>query len=426
MLDDSLPPESGAEADSGPVEVEASADAELTFSDNVSILRDGDRTFYIIGTAHVSQDSVEEVRDVIERVKPDTVAIELCPARYEALTDDSRWKKLDIFKVIREGKTLFLLANLAVSSYQRRLGEQLGVKPGAELLMGAETAEETGAHLELVDRDIHITLKRTWGNLGFWDKMKLLGAVFASTFEGGGDDDGKPGGGTVDRETIESLKDNDQLTEMMEEFARLMPAVKEPLIDERDQYLMSSIEAAPGKTVVAVVGAGHVAGMKRWFKSDAIDRDKLNELPQKKSWTRFLKWIIPGIILAAFAFGITKGEGRTFEEMLWAWILPNSIFCAVLTALVIAKPLSIVTAFFASPITSLNPLLGAGMVVGLVEAWLRKPTVEDAENINQDVQSFRGFFRNPFTHVLVVVFASTLGSALGAWVGLGWVLSLTG
>ncbi len=415
-----MPEDSQSSAEAGAEESHEQV-TELTLSDNVTVLRDGRRTFYIVGTAHVSQDSVEEVRSVIGQVKPDTVAIELCPARYEALTDDSRWKKLDIFKVIREGKTLFLLANLAVSSYQRRLGDELGVKPGAELLMGAETAEEVGAELELVDRDIHVTLKRTWGNLGFWDKMKLLGAVMASTFEGGGGNDGEK----VDRDVIEGLKDKDQLSEMMEEFARLMPAVKEPLIDERDQYLMSGIEATQGDTVVAVVGAGHVAGMKRWFGRD-VDRPALEQLPTKRSWTRFLKWIIPAAILGAFALGISKGEGQTFEQMLWAWILPNSIFAALLTMLAFAKPLSVLTAFIASPITSLNPLLGAGMVVGLVEAWLRKPTVEDAENINVDVQSFRGFFRNRFTHVLVVVFASTLGSALGAWIGLGWVLSLTG
>lgn len=395
------------------------AHTELDLSDNVTVLRDGDRTFYIIGTAHVSQASVDEVRSVIEQVKPDTVAIELCQARYDALTDDERWKKLDIFKVIKEGKTLFLLANLAVGAYQRRLGEELGVKPGGELLAGAEMAEAVGAKLELVDRDIHITLKRTWGNLGFFDKVKLLGAVFGSLFEGGGE-----GEGSIDSDAIERLKDSDQLTEMMEEFAKLMPAVKEPLIDERDQYLMSGIEASPGQTVVAVVGAGHVPGMKTWFNKP-VDREALSELPTKKSWTRFLKWIIPALIVGAFAFGYSKGEGQTVQDMLWAWILPNSVFCAVLTALVMGKPLSVLTAFIASPITSLNPLLGAGMVVGLVEAWQRKPTVQDAENINRDVQTFRGFFRNPFTHVLVVVLASTIGSALGAWVGFGWVFSLT-
>ena len=389
--------------------------AALEESEHVTVLRDGARTIYLIGTAHISSDSVAEVEAVIDAVRPDTVCVELDETRYQALTDASRWRKLDVFKVIREGKTLLLLANLAVGAYQRRLGAELGIQPGAELLAAARKAEAVGSEVALVDRDIQITLRRTWANVSFWKKAGLLGAIVQATIAGGDQE--------IDAETIERLKGKAQLSDMLEEFARELPEVKGPLIDERDQYLISSIEDAPGERIVAVVGAAHVPGMVHWF-GKPVDRAALDRQPPKKRWLSALKWVIPLLVLGAFYYGYTKHEGQTLEAMLYAWILPNSIMAALMTTLALAKPLSVVVAFLASPITSLNPLLGAGMVVGLVEAWLRKPTVEDAENINRDVQSWKGFYKNPFTRVLVVAFLSTIGSALGAWVGATWVVSL--
>jgi pheromone shutdown-related protein TraB len=202
-----------------------------------------------------------------------------------------------------------------------------------------------------------------------------------------------------------------------------MPEVQKPLIDERDQYLMSSIEEAPGDTVVAIVGAGHVPGMKRYF-GQTIDRETISVVPPPSRWVKALKWVIPVLILAAFSWGLTGNPDRTMEEILLAWLLPNSIVAAVLTAAAGGKLLSILTAFVGSPITSLNPFVGAGMVVGLVEAWQRKPTVEDCENINQDVQSIKGIYKNPFTRVLLVAVAANIGSSLGAWIGISWVMSL--
>jgi len=380
-------------------------------SDTVSVLERDGTTYYIVGTAHVSADSVAEVERIIDQVQPDTVCVELCQARYKALTNDSSWRDLDIFKVIKEGKTLFLLANIALSAHQRRIGAQLGVKPGAELLAAVRKAEAVGAKVELVDRDIHATLKRTWANLGFGSKIKLLAGVLI-----GGD------GGEITEEAIEELKTQAGLSEMLSEFAEALPEVKTPLIDERDQYLMSGIEEASGPSVVAVVGAAHVPGMKENF-GKAIDRAKLAELPPPSRFLRALKWVIPAVILAAFAVGLSRNEQQAFTDMLYAWILPNSIMCALLTAIAGGKPLSILTGFFSSPITSLNPLLGAGMVVGLVEAWLRKPTVADCESINEDIATFRGLYRNRVLRVLLVAVMATIGSALGAWVGLAGVLS---
>jgi pheromone shutdown-related protein TraB len=399
-------------------------DAPLTASSplppNVTRVEIGERTLYIVGTAHVSEESVREVEQVIEQLRPDTVCIELCESRYQALTDEDRWRKLDIFKVILEGKTLFLLSSLAIGAYQRRLGAKLGVKPGAELLAGIHKAEAIGATVKLIDRDISITLRRTWGNIGFWKKIGLLGGIVESLFAR---EDKEGSADAIDAEQIEALKQRAHLTEMMEEFSRHFPQVHGPLIDERDRYLISGAREAPGKSIVVVVGAGHVPGMQNYLNTP-IDRAQLETLPKPGPWKPLIKWILPALIIAAFAYGASKAEGQSWREMLAAWVIPNTVMAMLLTAVAGGTLLSILCAGIASPITSLNPLIGAGMVVGVVEAWRRKPTVADAERINDDVQSWRGLYRNAFTRVLIVAVAANIGSALGAWVGGAWLLAI--
>lgn len=388
----------------------------MSSSDYVTVLEGPATTYHLVGTAHVSKKSIEEVCSTIEEIQPDVVCVELCEPRYRALTSRSAWADLDIFKVIREGKTLFLLANLAIGAYQRRIGQKLDVKPGAELLAAVEKAEAIGARVELVDRDIHITLKRTWANLRFRDKLGLLSAILGSMISKRGDE--------LTAEEIESLKDQANLSKILDEFAEELPSVREPLIDERDQYLMSGVEKAGGERVVAVVGAAHVPGMKRWFRKP-VDRERLVQLPPPSAWIKALKWVLPALVLALLVRGILdEKQGATLQEMLFAWVLPNSILGGLFTVFAGAKLVSVVSAFIASPLTSLVPGVGSGMVVGLVEAWARKPTVEDCETINDDVQSLRGLYRNPVSRVLLVGVAATVGSALGALVGTTWLVSL--
>ncbi len=385
----------------------------MAFSDNVSILERDGKTFYIVGTAHVSQKSVDEVREVVREVKPDTVCVELCETRYKTLMDDSQWKKLNIIEVLKQGKALMLLSNLALSSFQKKIGEKLGVKPGAELMAAVETAEEVDARLVLADRDIQVTLKRTWRNLPFWKKMMALGGLVESVFTRE----------EISEEELEKLKERDQLSDMMQEFAKVMPEVKEPLIDERDRFLMSKIEEAEGETIVAVVGAGHVEGMKQSF-GQTIDREAINQLPPPSMTVKVLKWLIPAIILSLFAYGYYQRRDESLEQMFWAWILPNSVLTGLFTLLGGGKLVSAIVGVLAAPITSLNPTIGAGMVVGLVEAFLRKPTVADCERIPEDIKTWRGFFRNPFTKVLLIFFLATLGSAIGTFIGGAWLASI--
>jgi pheromone shutdown-related protein TraB len=376
----------------------------------------GDTTYYLVGTAHVSQRSVDEVKAVIEQVKPDVVAVELCKARHDALTKDSAFRELDVFKVVREGKTLYLLAHLALSSYQRKIGASLGVKPGAELLAAVNEANAKGIPVELIDRDINVTLKRTWANLGLWKRSTLLASLMV-----GWEDDKK--GKPVDEKAIEDLKEPKALSEMLTQLGEAVPEVKTPLIDERDAYLASKLNDVKGKRVVAVVGAAHVPGMTPKIGTP-IDRAPLDKMPPpSKLWTA-VKWLIPILFIAALVYGWKWSDSSSFAELMLAWILPTSIGAAGLTLLAGGSPFSVLTALLVAPIAAIHPLLGTGMVVGVVEAWRRKPSVADCERLPDDIQSLKGFWRNPVTRILLIAVASGLGTAAGFWIGVGWVASL--
>jgi pheromone shutdown-related protein TraB len=374
----------------------------------------GDTTYHVVGTAHVSQRSVDEVREVIEQTKPDVVCVELCKGRYDALTKDSAFRDLDVFQVVREGKTLYLLAHLALASYQRKLGLELGVKPGAELLAAAETAQEKGIPVELIDRDIHITLRRTWKNLGVWKRMMLVWSLLA----GGGNGD------PVTEKTVEELKEPKALSEMLTELGEAVPEVKLPLVDERDQYMASKLqEAGAGKrTIVAVVGAAHVPGMTAQLDKK-IDRAALDKLPPPSLWWRIAKWAVPVALLGVLAFIWAKTDAGFARTML-AWIIPTCIGAGLFTLVAGGSIFSVATAMGISPIARLYPLVRTSIVVGLVEAWRRKPSVSDCERLPDDTQTFRGFWKNPVTRILIIAALSGIGALIGFVVGVTWVATL--
>ncbi len=371
------------------------------------------REIYLVGTAHVSQKSVEEVERVIAEVRPNTVCVELDQGRHAALIDETRWRKLDLFQIIRQKKVLYLLANLALSAYQKKIGERMGVKPGAELLAAVRSAEAVGATLVLADRDIQATLKRTWHRLGFWDKSKLVSGLLAAPFSME----------EMEEEQIEALKDRDTISEMLDELAKVMPNLKVPLIDERDCYLISSVVEAPGQKVVAIVGAGHVRGMLANLETK-VDRQKLSLIPSPSPVGTIIGWSIPILIFGAFWFGWQQHQSESLLQMIRAWVLPTSIGCGLFTLASFAHPLTILSGIVAAPLTTLNPLIGVGMVTALVEAWIRKPTVEDCEGIPEAIMKPRLWLKNGATRVLLVFVLSNLGASIGMFISTTWVLSL--
>jgi pheromone shutdown-related protein TraB len=386
------------------------SETEAALPDNVSHINLGDKDVYLVGTAHVSQESVADVRATIEQIKPDSVCVELCKSRYEAMTKKDIWAKMDIFKVIKEKKTLVLLTQLVMSSLYRRLGEKLGIQPGAEMLEAISIAQQQNAQLVLADRDVQITLKRVWGYLGFWNKLKLMMHLTAGIFESE----------QINAELVEKIKKQDQLEAVMAEFTEKFPEIKRRLIDERDIFLSQKIRQSGGQRVVAVVGAGHIEGIKRHIGQDE-PIEHLLELPPKSRWTGVLQWGIPGVIIGILVYGFfSKGAAHSFGNI-YIWILTTGLLSAIGAAAGLAHPLAILAAFLAAPITTLHPLLAAGWFAGLAQAWIKRPTVGDFENLPSAISTVKGFWTNPVIKILLIIALSNLGSMLGSWVAGVWI-----
>ena len=378
----------------------------MSYSGNVHEISFDEKQILLIGTAHISQSSVDEVNSVIDQEKPDTVCIELCSSRHQAMLDKDQWKNMDIYKVVREGKSFLLFANLIMTAFQKRLGSQLGVKPGAEMLEAANAAERVGAELILADRDVKITLQRTWRGMTFWGRMKVLSQLLASLFVRE----------EISKEEIEKLKESDALSEAMQMLAEQSPEMKRILIDERDQFMAEKIKLAQGKRIVAVVGAGHVKGLTAELEREH-NLAELETVPPPGKIGTWLKWGIPTLIVVLVVYGFFTVETDVSIEMIQRWFLINGTLSALGTAIAFGHPITIATAFVAAPFTSLNPAVAAGWVAGLVEAFLRKPQVRDFESLADDITHLKGFWKNNITRILLVVMFANLGSAIGTFVG---------
>ncbi len=391
---------------------------ETTPSD-IHRLQVGNSEVILIGTAHISQESVETVRQVIADEQPDCVCVELDAQRLTALKDKNHWENLNIYQVVRKGQAAFLMANLALSSFQKRMGLQTGVKPGAELIAAVEAAEEQAATVELIDRNIRTTLLRAWRKTGLWKKINLMSVLFASMFDKT----------ELNEEELAKLRQSDTLSSMLEELGDLLPSVKGILVDERDQYMAHHIRLAEGDKIVAVVGAAHLPGILKRLQSDEPVEDdesiaEIDIIPPKSAISKIIPWAIPAVVVAMFAVGFFFGDTDRLAEAAIAWILANGILSAIGAMFALAHPLTIVTAFVAAPITSLNPTIGAGMVTGVVQAIVAAPTVRDLENVSDDMTTARGWWTNRTTRVLLVFFFSSLGSAIGTFVAFGWLKDL--
>jgi pheromone shutdown-related protein TraB len=377
------------------------------------------REIVLLGTAHVSRESVEEVRRVINEEKPDRVCVELDEGRHASMSQGNNWQNLNVGKVIREGKGFLLMANLVLASFQRRLGKDLGVKPGEEMLAAIQASLELGIPYSLCDRNIQVTLRRAWGRTSLWGKSKMLSAMLASVLTNE----------KLSAEDIEKLKQKDVLQSMMEELADYLPAAKAVLIDERDIYLATKIYQAEGNKVLAVVGAGHINGIASHIKAlaeknEIADLAPLDQLPVKGWAGRILPWAIPAIIVVLFGIGFFLQGWHKSLQMFWRWVLLHGGLAALGSLLASAHPLTIVIAFVGAPIGTLNPFGKIGLFTGLAEAFLRKPRVKDVENLSEDLTSFKGFYTNRVTHILIVFFLSTLGAAIGNLIAIGWLAVL--
>jgi len=369
------------------------------------------REIILIGTAHISNESVAEATESIRNEQPNCVAIELDKQRLKTMQNPDSWKNLDIIKVLKEGQGFLMMANLVLSSFQKRMGADVGVKPGDEMKGAIAIADELGIPSVMVDRPIKVTLQRAWAKNSLWGKCKLLALLFSSAFEKE----------EISSEQIEDLKSSNEMDTMMGELADYLPGVKTVLIDERDRYLASHIWDCNGNKVVAILGAGHLPGVERYLNEIATgektsDTSDIEKVPAKGIGSKIIGAIFPVAIVGLIVAGFFTGGADMSLDMLVRWLLWNGSLSALGCLLALASPLTILCGFVGAPLGTLNPFLAVGLFTGVVQAWLKKPKVSDMEHLVDDASSIRGIYHNRITRVLLVFFLSSLGGAIGNFI----------
>lgn len=363
------------------------------------------REIILIGTAHISQASKDLVRETIEAEKPDTVCVELDDGRLKSIKDPDRWKTMDLRQVIKNKQLGTLIANLVLGSYQKRMGAQTGVKPGSELKEAVDVAENAGHELVLADRDIKITLRRTWACTPWYRKLSLLGGLFASIFDKT----------EVSEEELAKIKEQDALNGMMQEFGKSFPEVKQVLIDERDQFLASKIKNAPGNKIVAVVGAGHMRGIASIIEEDKElpSEESISVIPKSAPIWKIIGWAIPiAIIASIIAVGIHAGAAKAGELSLqWAMLTGGGAMLG--TSIAGGHPLTILVALITAPFTGLTPLIGVGFFTALTQVYMRPPRVAEMETLTDDIWQVKRWWKNRVTRVILCFLCPGLPAIVG-------------
>ena len=382
--------------------------------DNSSDVFEVDDNLKIIGTAHISKKSINTVKEQIKDWQPDIVAIELCDSRLKSLKEPGTLESETLLKIINDGKAPMVLLQSALSAEQRRMGLTTGEKPGAELLAAVNTAEEHNIPIELIDRDVIITLRRAWSKMKLTEKWKVMYAMLWSE-----DDD--------EIEIDDLLEDSDMLSNMLEEARKIAPGAGIALIDERDVFLSEKIRQMRGNgKILAVVGAGHVKGIIRNLEKDESGSIKiienLNQVPKKSRWPKVIMLIVPLILFSAIGWLAYNGEFVAVRDAAKTWIIMNMIFAAIGIMLARGHPLSVIVGAIASPITSLNPTIAAGWFAGYTQFKISPPTGKDAKDfLAMDQMSI--FWKNKVGKVLLVTVFGNLGSTVGAWLGAATIVS---
>lgn len=386
----------------------APAEASAALARDLVRVEVAEREFFLLGTAHVSRESAEAVREAVGALAPDAVCVELDEQRYRALRNPRRFEELDLLEVIRQRQLSTLILNLVLASYQKRLGLELGVVPGTELLAAAEEARRRGLAVALCDRDVRVTLRRAWAALSPWRKLRLFSELLVSAFDTR----------TLDEAELRELRRRDVVSELMEELGRALPELKRVLIDERDAYLAHRIRETAGRRILAVVGAGHVEGMRRaLLEGGEADLEALESLPPPSRGLRLLGWAIPVLVLGAIvAVGLRHGAEAAGASALY-WVAINGGLAGLGAALALAHPATIASAVVAAPLTSLTPVIGVGYVAAFVQTWLRPPLVRELREVARDMAEPRRWWTSRLLRIFLVFGLSTLGSLAGTWLG---------
>jgi pheromone shutdown-related protein TraB len=381
---------------------------------DVHIVNQDGRQFILVGTAHVSRASVELVHQVIDRENPDCVCVELDAKRYEALSEKKRWKSLDLKQIIRSKQLSTLLINLVLASYQKKLGDQLGVMPGSELLEAATTAHAKNIPVSLCDRDVRVTMRRAWKSTSFWKKNYLVACLITALFEDT----------EITEEKLNELKETDVMSELLAELGKALPELKTVLIDERDTFLAEKIKRARGQKIVAVVGAGHIKGVKQALTEDRGSMmEEINTIPPVSPVWKAVGWLIPITILGSIGvIGYNKGFAVAGENLFY-WILATGLPAAMGALLGMAHPVTILSAFVAAPITTLSPVIGVGHVTAFVQVMVQPPQVHEFETVLGDISKIRKWWGNKLLRVFLAFMLPTFGAMIGMWIGCVEIIS---
>lgn len=377
----------------------------------------GDSRITLLGTAHISRSSAEKVRQLMDTGKYDAVAVELCPSRHQSIIDPDALSRMDLFDVIRGGKAAMVAASLALGAFQQRAAEQLGIQPGAEMRQAIESAQEKKLPVLLIDREMGTTLKRIYRNVPWWRRMNLIAGLMASVVSSH----------KVSEEEIERLKEGDVLESTFAQFAEDEKDLFLPLIDERDRYMVARLQqevaSHPHGNILAVIGAGHLNGMLKHFQRDGNRVPdgvgdtivELDTLAPGNRWLKYIPWGIVALVISGFAIGFSRSPDLGWQLVL-DWVLINGGLAALGALIAGGHPLTVIGAFLAAPLTSLNPTIGAGMVTAAIEVYLRRPKVGDFSLLRTDSTTVKGWWRNRVTRTLLVFIFSTIGSAVGTYV----------
>lgn len=372
-----------------------------------------EKEIILVGTAHISRESIDLVQKTIVEEQPDVVGIELDKERLHQLLSERKWKEMNVMQVIKEGRTYLLLFNLLLSNIQRQFGEQVGVKPGEEMRAALKAAGESHIPIQLLDRNVKVTLKRAMNEMSLFEKLKLLGGIGFSMF-GSGE--------KLTSEKVEELKNKDMINKLMQELSKQMPSVKKVLVDERDLFIANRILQAPGKKIVAVVGAGHLDGIQKYLDKPR-DISSLNSIPKTRNYLKYLKYLVPILFFSILGYAFyTKGITTT-AHIFALWFLVNGLLSALGALIARAHWKSAIVAFLAAPFTSLHPAFAAGWFAGLTEAKLKSPKVKDFESLSK-LSSYSDFNKNTVTHILLVTAYANIGSTVGTVIALPYALSL--
>ncbi len=367
----------------------------------------------IIGTAHISQQSVDVVERIIELEQPDVVMVELDAERHKAIVEENSWQNLDLRQVIKNKQTMFLIARLALASFQKRMGSHTGVKPGAEMIAAMHAADTINAELVLCDRNIRTTLVRAWRLTPFWSRASVAASLAAGVFEKN----------EINEEELAKLRETQNISDVLEELGGALPSVKKVLVDERDTFMAHQIQTTPGQKIVVVIGAAHKPGILRQLEAPISPEtiEEISTVPPRAFWSRALPWAVPVIILLAFIYGFTRADVETMKSAFLVWFFVKGGTAAIGSAIGLGHPITLLASFLAAPFTSLNPTISVGMVAAFVQTMVAPPKVRDMESIGDDIAELSGWWSNRMARIFLIFILSSLASTLGTFVAAFWI-----